>query len=149
MANLKDVVSEETINRMKEVSSRKDAKEVKEGKVNGIPVQALKFPEHIIRVMLIIKNNAEIRRFTALNFIQALKDAGEIKPEDTAYVDFGYNDWTRFTLVVNKWRRRYELTNEVFVKAFIAALNDVTAASFDTIKNMCLKEGIKLEFKDE
>lgn len=59
----------------------------KEKNADGLPVVTDNFPKHVVAIALLIKNNAEIRRFTALGILNYLLQKGEINGEHR-YVSF-------------------------------------------------------------
>lgn len=72
-------------------------------------------PEHLRNLVLLMKNNAEIRRFTALSIIDTLKEAGELKGEKH-YVNFKFN---HFVVSDDGLRRDYRYNEIFFLNALV------------------------------
>lgn len=95
-----------------------------------------KFPKHIVELSAIVKNNSEIRRFTALGIINYLQQKGEIKG-DKKFVSF---KWNKFRVIVDGLSRDYYYTEPFFLNAFVAAFSSFSASAQRTIDNFCKKE---------
>lgn len=74
-----------------------------------------KLPEHLVNLVSIIKNNAEIRRFTSLGIIDALKESGAVTT-DKAFIIFG---WTKYTVKTNGLGTDYRYNNDIFLNALV------------------------------
>lgn len=105
-------------------------------KINGVPASASNYPEHIVNLALIIKNNAEIRRFTALGILNYLLQKGEINGK-SRYVNFKYN---KFAVSCDGLMREYLYTEPFFINALIAAFSSFSASAQRTINIFCEKE---------
>lgn len=105
-------------------------------KINGVPASASNYPEHIVNLALIIKNNAEIRRFTALGILNYLLQKGEINGK-SRYVNFKYN---KFAVTCDGLMREYLYTEPFFINALIAAFSSFSASAQRTINIFCEKE---------
>ncbi len=105
-------------------------------KINGMPASASNYPEHIVNLALIIKNNAEIRRFTALGILNYLLQKGEISGK-SRYVNFKYN---KFAVSCDGLMREYLYTEPFFINALIAAFSSFSASAQRTINIFCEKE---------
>lgn len=105
-------------------------------KIKGIAPAAHNYPEHIVAVALIIKNNAEIRRFTALGILNYLLQTGEIKGE-SRYVNF---KWNKFAVKCNGLMREYAYTEPFFINALVAAFTSFSASAQRTIDAFCKAE---------
>lgn len=105
-------------------------------KINGMPASASNYPEHIVNLALIIKNNAEIRRFTALGILNYLLQKGEINGK-SRYVNFKYN---KFAVSCDGLMREYLYTEPFFINALIAAFSSFSASAQRTINIFCEKE---------
>lgn len=110
--------------------------EKKKSKTKGIAPSAANYPEHVVAIALIIKNNAEIRRFTALGILNYLLQKGEIKGENR-YVSF---KWNKFAVKCNGLMREYSYTEPFFINALVASFNSFSAAAQRTIDAFCHKE---------
>lgn len=104
--------------------------------VNGLPPITAKFPEHFVQIALIIKNNAEIRRFTALGILNYLAQKKELNG-DKRYVSF---KWNKFAVIIDGLTREYSYNEPFFINALIAAFSSFSASAQRTIDNFCKKE---------
>lgn len=105
-------------------------------KKDGIPSVAANFPEHVVQIALLIKNNAEIRRFTALGVLNYLLQKGEIRG-DKRYVSF---KWNKFAVKANGLMREYSYNEPFFLNALVAAFSSFSASAQRTIDAFCKKE---------
>lgn len=126
---------EETAAETTDAQTQKPAKD-KKVKVKGISPTAYNYPEHIVAIALIIKNNAEIRRFTALGILNYLLQKGEIKG-DSRYVSF---KWNKFAVKCDGLMREYFYTEPFFINALVASFNSFSASAQRTIDAFCHKE---------
>ena len=94
------------------------------------------FPEHYIQIALIIKNNAEIRRFTSIGILNYLLQKGIIKG-DKRYVSF---KWNKFTVKCNGLVKEYSFNEPFFLNALVAAFSSFSASAQRTINNFCQEE---------
>lgn len=108
----------------------------KKEKKSKLPPAAGMYPEHIVAVALIIKNNAEIRRFTALGILNYLLQKGEIKG-DKRYVSF---KWNKFAVKANGLMREFTYNEPFFLNALVAAFASFSASAQRTIDAFCKKE---------
>ena len=93
-------------------------------------------PGHLKNLVLLMKNNAEIRRFTALGVIDALKASNELKGEKH-YVDFKFN---HFVVSDDGLRRDYRYTEIFFLNALVESFSRFAASAQNVIN-----EFIKIE----
>lgn len=126
---------EEAVAEIIDAQTQKPAKD-KKAKVKGIAPAAANYPEHVVAIALIIKNNAEIRRFTALGILNYLLQKGEIK-SDNRYVSF---KWNKFAVKCNGLMREYSYTEPFFINALVASFNSFSASAQRTIDAFCHKE---------
>lgn len=94
------------------------------------------FPEHYIQIALIIKNNAEIRRFTSIGILNYLLQKGIIKG-DKRYVSF---KWNKFTVKCNGLVKEYSFNEPFFLNSLVAAFSSFSASAQRTINNFCQEE---------
>ncbi len=94
------------------------------------------FPKHIVQISLLIKNNAEIRRFTALGILNYLLQKGEISGEKR-YVVFR---WNKFAVRANGLVREYSYSEPFFLNALVAAFTSFSASAQRVIDEFCRKE---------
>lgn len=94
------------------------------------------FPQHFVNIALIIKNNAEIRRFTAIGILNYLLQKGIVKG-DKRYVSF---KWNKFTVKCNGLIKEYSYTEPFFLNALVASFSSFSASAQRTINEFCNKE---------
>lgn len=102
----------------------------------GIPDVAANYPEHVVAIALLIKNNAEIRRFTALGILNYLLQKNEIKGENR-YVAF---KWNKFAVKCGGLTREFSYSEPFFINALIASFSSFSASAQRAIDNFCHKE---------
>lgn len=118
-------------------AAKPNAKRIKDKKKkDGLPPIAANFPEHVVQIALLIKNNAEIRRFTALGILNYLLQKGEIRG-DKRYVSF---KWNKFAVKANGLMREYSYNEPFFLNALVAAFSSFSASAQRTIDAFCKKE---------
>lgn len=105
-------------------------------KTKGLPNVTSNFPEHVVYLALLIKNNAEIRRFTALGILNYLTQKNIIS-DGKKYVSF---KWNKFAVSVNGLVREYSYTEQFFLNSLVAAFSSFSASAQRTIDIFCNKE---------
>lgn len=75
-------------------------------------------PEHTRNLVYLVKNNAEIRRFTALSIINMMKQKNMIDKDAKCYVSFLFN---KYSVNVNGLRQEFTYNNDIFIKSLAAA----------------------------
>lgn len=118
------------------VNNSEEETDIVDDKFRGLPPVVKNFPEHVVQLALIIKNNAEIRRFTALGILNYLLQKGEISG-DKRYVSF---KWNKFAVKANGLMREYPYTEPFFINALVAAFTSFSASAQTTIDIFCHKE---------
>lgn len=118
--------------------SSEDSKFKKPFKKKGIPEVANRYPQHFVEIALIIKNNAEIRRFTALGIINYLFQKEKIKGEKK-YVKFL---WNKFSINVDGLSREYSYTEPFFLNCLVASFASFSANAQRTINNFIVNESV-------
>ncbi len=108
----------------------------KEKNADGLPVVVDNFPKHVVAIALLIKNNAEIRRFTALGILNYLLQKGEINGEHR-YVSF---KWNKFAVKANGLMREFSYNEPFFLNALVAAFSSFSASAQRVIDDFCKKE---------
>lgn len=108
-----------------------------------IPEFARKYPEHILNIALLIHNNVEIKRFTALGILNYLLNKGEIKG-DHRYVVF---KWNKFTVKYNELSRDYLYSEPFFLNALVASFASFSASAQKTIDTF-VREELKQDLTD-
>lgn len=97
---------------------------------------AERFNDHVVRLASIVKNNSEIRRFTALGILNYLLQKGEISG-DSRYVQF---KWDKFGVKANGIMREYRYTEPFFLNALVASFTSFAASSQSVIDKFCVIE---------
>lgn len=118
-------------------------KQFNKTKKNYLPTREYvrpEIPEHLRNLVLLMKNNAEIRRFTALGIIDALKEAGELKGEKH-YVDFKFN---HFVVSDDGLRRDYRYSEIFFLNALVNSFSRFAASAQVVITAFVETEKIEL-----
>lgn len=92
-------------------------------------IDTLNYPPHITQLALLIKNNAEIRRFTALGILNYLSQKGEVHGKNK-YVSF---KWNKFAVKNNGLTREYSYNEKFFINALVAAFTSFSASAQRTI----------------
>lgn len=118
------------------VANTKGRKFIKKEKAKGIPVTANNYPEHFVQVACIIKNNAEIRRFTSIGIINYLLQKGEIKGK-SRYVSFM---WNKFRVSCDGLVREYSYTESFFLNCLCASFASFASNASKVINNLVHKE---------
>lgn len=108
----------------------------REKNADGLPAVVDNFPKHVIGIALLIKNNAEIRRFTALGILNYLLQKGEITG-DHRYVSF---KWNKFAVKANNLMREYSYNEPFFLNALVAAFSSFSASAQRIIDEFCRQE---------
>lgn len=108
----------------------------REKNADGLPSIVDNFPKHVVGIALLIKNNAEIRRFTALGVLNYLLQKGEITG-DHRYVTF---KWNKFAVKANNLMREYSYNEPFFLNALVAAFSSFSASAQRIIDEFCRQE---------
>lgn len=90
-------------------------------------------PEHIARVSVLLINNAELRRFTAIAIRNYLLQKGIVEPGNI-YIKFGAG---KFTVHNNGLVSQYRYTEKFFLNALAAAFPSFAASANRAIDNLC------------
>lgn len=94
------------------------------------------FPEHVVALALLIKNNAEIRRFTSLGILNYLMQKKEVTGSHR-YVKFR---WNKFAVISDNLVREYSYNEPFFIKALAAAFTSFAHSAQGTIDNYIRQE---------
>lgn len=117
-------------------TSSKPQQKAKKDKKKELPPVTGRYPDHVVQIALIIKNNAEIRRFTALGILNYLLQKGEIKG-NARYVSF---KWNKFAVKCNGLMREYSYNEPFFLNALVASFASFSASAQRTIDHFCKQE---------
>lgn len=118
------------------LTSAKPQQKAKKDKKKELPPVTGRYPDHVVQIALIIKNNAEIRRFTALGILNYLLQKGEIKG-NARYVSF---KWNKFAVKCNGLMREYSYNEPFFLNALVASFASFSASAQRTIDHFCKQE---------
>ena len=117
-----------------------------EKKIDGIPESAAKYPEHFVKIALIVKNNAEIRRFTSLGIIEYLRQTQTISPDAKAHVEY---QWNKFTVSSKGLRTDYRYSQPFFINSLVASFSNFANSAKIAIEEFIEKELPDISNKDE
>lgn len=87
-------------------------------------------PEHIVNIAYIVKDNAAIRRFTALNIINYLKQTKKIEQESSNFVNFY---WNKFCITSNGLKTEYSYKETFFLNCLVASFSQFAKNAQDAI----------------
>lgn len=87
-------------------------------------------PEHIVNIAYIVKDNAAIRRFTALNIINYLKQTKKIEQESSNFVNFY---WNKFCIISNGLKTEYSYKETFFLNCLVASFSQFAKNAQDAI----------------
>lgn len=110
---------------------RKPFKKGKKTEKGIIPFKNV--PEHIARVSVLLINNAELRRFTAIAIRNYLLQKGIVEPGNV-YIKFMAN---KFSVINNGLVLQYRYTEQFFLNALVAAFPSFAASANRAIENLC------------
>lgn len=138
-------LSEEQVNKLKENAGANQAgrpapvyRSVRvENKVNGIPESALRFPEHFVKIAMILKNNSEIRRFTSLAIINYLRQKEVIDANAPAHVEF---KWNKFAVSSQGLSNEYSYKEHFFINCLTGSFTSFANVAQQTISDFINKE---------
>jgi len=107
---------------------------VKTNDVDFVEKAIEKFGKESVELALIVKNNAEIRRFTSKNIIAHLVASGKASVEDKIHVEFLWNKF-KVTRNVNgnNLSTEYLYTESFFVKSLINSFEQFSESASQTI----------------
>lgn len=88
-------------------------------------------PTHVLELACIVKDNAEIRRFTSLAILNYLHQKNELRGKK-GYVDFL---WNKFAVKAGGLSREYRYTELFFIKALVSAFTSFANSANKTINN--------------
>lgn len=107
---------------------------VKTNDVDFVEKAIEKFGKESVELALIVKNNAEIRRFTSKNIIAHLISEGKASNEDKIHVEFLWNKF-KVTRNVdgNNLSTEYLYTESFFVKSLVDSFEQFSTNASETI----------------
>lgn len=94
------------------------------------------YPEHIVKLVNLIKSNSDIRRYTSLGILNYLYQKGILvkKEGKIGYVQF---NWTKFKVNNNGLSTEYRYTEPFFINCLIASFTSFANAAQKTIGTFC------------
>lgn len=107
---------------------------VKTNDVDFVEKAIEKFGKESVELALIVKNNAEIRRFTSKNIISHLIAEGKASIEDKIHVEFLWNKF-KVTRNVdgNNLSTEYLYTESFFIKSLVDSFEQFSTNASETI----------------
>lgn len=94
------------------------------------------YPEHIVKLVNLVKSNSDIRRYTSLGILNYLFQKGIIE-EAKGYVTF---NWTKFRVVNRGLSVEYRYTETFFINCLIASFTSFANAAQKIIGVFCSNE---------
>jgi len=94
------------------------------------------YPEHIVKLVNLVKSNSDIRRYTSLGILNYLYQKGIIE-EAKGYVTF---NWTKFRVVNRGLSVEYRYTEAFFINCLIASFTSFANAAQKIIGIFCSNE---------
>ena len=107
----------------------------------GLPKFTERIPDETLAIALLVKNNAEVKRFTALNILNWLMQKGEISGNHR-YVVFKFD---KFAVRCNGLTREYTYKEPFFINALIAAFTCLAHSAEKVIGRFIQAEGLVLD----
>lgn len=111
----------------------------------GLPKFTERIPDETLAVALLVKNNAEVKRFTALNILNWLMQKGEISGTHR-YVVFKFD---KFAVRCNGLTREYTYKEPFFINALIAAFTCLAHSAEKVIARFVQAEGLEIDESDK
>lgn len=121
---------------------RKNFKKGNKFSFNSDYVQNL--PKHLVNLVVMVKNNAEIRRFVSLGIINILKQRSIVNKDAKCYVSFR---WDKFSIKVDGFATEYSYRSDFFITAFLAAFVSFSAHAQKTAEEFIREEDCNVEMK--
>lgn len=94
------------------------------------------YPDHIVKLVNLVKSNSDIRRYTSLGILNYLFQKGIIE-EAKGYVTF---NWTKFRVVNRGLSVEYRYTEAFFINCLIASFTSFANAAQKIIGIFCSNE---------
>lgn len=118
-----------TTNKFNKFTKTKDKIANKLNKKNYIESMCERYGKHIVDMVILIKYNAEIKRFTSIGIINYLFNNKQI-PSQKAFVTY---KWNKFSVKCNGLVREFTYSEPFFVVALIASFTSFTDSAQTTI----------------
>lgn len=107
----------------------------------GLPKFTERIPDETLAIALLVKNNAEVKRFTALNILNWLMQKGEISGNHR-YVVFKFD---KFAVRCNGLTREYTYKEPFFINALIAAFSCLAHSAEKVIGKFIQAESLMID----
>lgn len=149
MTKIADTIPEEKVNALRtqfngEKHYNKPRGYVKSNDGDFIAKAIEKFGKESVELALIVKNNAEIRRFTSKNIITHLVEEGKVNSEDKVHVEFL---WNKFKVTKNvdgnNLSTEYLYTESFFIKSLVKSFEQFSESASQTIGAFANANNIK------
>lgn len=139
MSKVADMIPEEKVNNLrrefnKEKPFNRQRTYVRTDDTSFVDKAIEKFGKETVELALIVKNNAEIRRFTSKNIIAHLIEEKKATVEDKIHVEFLWNKF-KVTKNVNNnnLSTEYLYTENFFIKSLIKSFEQFSESASSTI----------------
>ena len=135
-----EVVTVEETEETEEVEEQVEEQPVNKYSIprTGLPKFTERIPDETLAVAILVKNNAEVKRFTALNILNWLMQKGEISGNHR-YVVFKFD---KFAVRCNGLTREYTYKEPFFINALIAAFTCLAHSAEKVIGRFVQAEGL-------
>ena len=146
--NVEEAPKQQEVVTVEETETEQEVEEqVEENATNNriprtnLPKFTERIPDETLAVALLVKNNAEVKRFTALNILNWLMQKGEISGNHR-YVVFKFD---KFAVRCNGLTREYTYREPFFINALIAAFTCLAHSAEQVIGRFLQSEGLTLD----
>lgn len=121
------------------IKKEKESKEEKRKRIME------KVPEHIYNLAAIVKNNVQIRYYTAIaiiNYLSQKKEIAEVKDKSKGQGNYVAFLWDKFIVKNNGLAREYRYTEDFFIKAVVGSFSSFAASAQKVIDTFLEVENI-------
>ena len=144
-----EVVTVEETEETEEIEEQVEEQPVNKHSIprTGLPKFTERIPDETLAIALLVKNNAEVKRFTALNILNWLMQKGEISGNHR-YVVFKFD---KFAVRCNGLTREYTYKEQFFINALVAAFTCLAHSAEKVIGRFVQAEGLVFDetYKNE
>lgn len=138
-ANREVTVDETKLEEQENVSdgvSTDDSNTKFDKRLKRLPPFVRKLPEHLLNMVLILMDNAEIRRFTGIGICNYLKQKGVI----TGTKNFTVFKYNKFAVISDGLSREFNYSEPFFITCLTASFSSFAAYAQRTIDDYCRNE---------
>ena len=96
-------------------------------------------PEHIKNLVLLVRNNAEIRRYTSLGMINKIKQKGLAPADSKIHISFLPS---KISININGLRQEHHYNNTLFINCLAAAFPSFAHNANKIINNFIKEEQV-------